>query len=130
MLTWGKDCKDFGENLKLNQWTPEETKRSLLPTKLALLLLLYATLAKPMYPCLARSGYRPQCFRSAALAGGYSDVTLPYLVGRYSYTTLSCLTCVDARLPEQLPRCVTPNLYAIFVALELNLDTLKPDTTH
>eukprot|EP00983_Pelagomonas_calceolata_P029004 908912-Pelagomonas_calceolata.AAC.1 len=24
-----------------------------------------------------RSGYRPQCFRSAALAGGYSDVTLP-----------------------------------------------------
>eukprot|EP00983_Pelagomonas_calceolata_P080932 1155354-Pelagomonas_calceolata.AAC.1 len=26
---------------------------------------------------LANPGYRPQCFRSAALVGGYSDVTLP-----------------------------------------------------
>eukprot|EP00983_Pelagomonas_calceolata_P067346 1149439-Pelagomonas_calceolata.AAC.6 len=25
------------------------------------------------------SGYMPLCFRSAALVGGYSDVTLPYL---------------------------------------------------
>eukprot|EP00983_Pelagomonas_calceolata_P086315 1156734-Pelagomonas_calceolata.AAC.1 len=28
---------------------------------------------------LARSGYRPQCFCSAAFVGGYNDVTLPYL---------------------------------------------------
>eukprot|EP00983_Pelagomonas_calceolata_P084987 1156469-Pelagomonas_calceolata.AAC.1 len=28
---------------------------------------------------LAKSGYRPQCFRSAAFAGGYNKVTLPYL---------------------------------------------------
>eukprot|EP00983_Pelagomonas_calceolata_P060517 1146414-Pelagomonas_calceolata.AAC.1 len=27
---------------------------------------------------LARSGYRPQCFCSAALVGGYSDVTFPH----------------------------------------------------
>eukprot|EP00983_Pelagomonas_calceolata_P118172 1160479-Pelagomonas_calceolata.AAC.16 len=27
----------------------------------------------------ARSGYRPQCFRSAALVGRYSNVTLPDL---------------------------------------------------
>eukprot|EP00983_Pelagomonas_calceolata_P129353 1161599-Pelagomonas_calceolata.AAC.3 len=29
----------------------------------------------------AASGYRPQCFRSAALVGGYSDVTFPFLHG-------------------------------------------------
>eukprot|EP00983_Pelagomonas_calceolata_P040532 1137660-Pelagomonas_calceolata.AAC.4 len=29
--------------------------------------------------CLARSGYRPQCFRSAALVGGCSDVAVALL---------------------------------------------------
>eukprot|EP00983_Pelagomonas_calceolata_P015912 504766-Pelagomonas_calceolata.AAC.1 len=43
-------CKEFGE--KLSQWIPEETTVSLIPTKLGLLLLLHAMLAKPMYPCL------------------------------------------------------------------------------
>eukprot|EP00983_Pelagomonas_calceolata_P004550 148124-Pelagomonas_calceolata.AAC.1 len=30
----------------------------------------------------ARSGYRPQCFQSAALVGGCCDVTSPYLMSR------------------------------------------------
>eukprot|EP00983_Pelagomonas_calceolata_P047481 1140664-Pelagomonas_calceolata.AAC.2 len=30
---------------------------------------------------MPESGYRPQCFHSGALEGGYSDVTLPYRRG-------------------------------------------------
>eukprot|EP00983_Pelagomonas_calceolata_P013823 442808-Pelagomonas_calceolata.AAC.1 len=43
---------------------------------------LHLDLGKHMLRDIARfhwSGYRPLCFRSAALVGGYSDVTLPYM---------------------------------------------------
>eukprot|EP00983_Pelagomonas_calceolata_P016413 518101-Pelagomonas_calceolata.AAC.1 len=48
--TSGTDCKEFGG--KLGQWVSEETTRSLLPTKLGLLLSLQATLTKPVHLCL------------------------------------------------------------------------------
>eukprot|EP00983_Pelagomonas_calceolata_P063989 1147927-Pelagomonas_calceolata.AAC.12 len=42
------------------------------------------------------SGYSPQCFRSAALAGGYSDVTLPQLLLDGSFKASSLFIVLDA----------------------------------
>eukprot|EP00983_Pelagomonas_calceolata_P027200 854852-Pelagomonas_calceolata.AAC.1 len=58
-LVDARSCKEFkfqiwreAESVDPRALFLEETTISLLPTKLGLLLLCHATLAKPMYPCL------------------------------------------------------------------------------